>query len=381
MPSVSIKLPLHVVAKPKADGTFRVLFEVPKKRRPSGWLPTIPTPPFPHRTGKLDAAEIAAIKIHVEGPGGLLEQLAACRAGEAPVIYPDGSLPAAAIIWRASDAWAAMRPRTHHYYESQMRSIMAWSASNGHPHVSKLKRASIKAFLALYDDRQTARAAIRTTLRSLLDVALDEEWIDAHPMDRIKLRRTQAKRAVVLWTHADVETYATAAEAIGWRAGGRMYRLMWQTSADATDVAVWRRDKHFVDGTPAMICYDRGKTGVPAECAIGAALAADIKGSGELFLISGRNGRPYGADSAEDDRRRGSDHRAVRKAVTDAGGPALLMDHLRHSAVTDAMERGASKEDTAALSTHVDEKMNDKVYRQKTRAQIVRVQRARGIIE
>ncbi len=381
MPSVNISLPKYVVARPRKDGTFRALFEVPKRLRPPGWLPTIPTPQFPDRTGKLDAAEIAAIERHVEGSGGLLEQLAACRAGTAPVMHRIGTMPAAWAIWQASDAWAEMRPRTHAFYERTMKIILAWSRSRGDPLMASMSRAKVKQFLDLYNTRQAQRAAIRTTLRSLLDIAIDEEWRVDNPAADIRLRRTQKKRSVGLWNHETTEIYAKKAESMGWPAGARMLRLMWQTSADATDVAVWRRDIHFIDGPLPMIVYDRGKTGVPADCPIGTGLAEDIRQSGDLFLVVGRNGRPYAEDSDKDDKRRGGDFRVIRKAVVKDGGPRLLMDHLRHSAVTDALEHGATHEDTAALSTHIDETMNKRIYRQRTLRQITDVQRKRGIIE
>lgn len=51
----------HVSVRPRADGTFRVLFEVPVRLRPRGWPATRPLPAT-GRTGRLDATEVAAIK-------------------------------------------------------------------------------------------------------------------------------------------------------------------------------------------------------------------------------------------------------------------------------------------------------------------------------
>lgn len=381
MPSVNIKLPKYVVARPKKDGTYRVLFEVPARLRPSDWLPTIPTPAFPDRTGRLDAAEVAAIKAHVEGAGGLLEQLQACRAGEvAPALKP-GSLPALCAIWRASESYAALKPRTQAFYENGMRLILAWSATVNDPAVSKMTRPKIKEFLALYNDRQSQRAALRATLRALMEIAIDEGWRADNPAAGFRLRRTQKRRAVKQWTADAVETYAKAAISMGWPGGARMLRLMWQTSADASDVCTWRRDRHFSDGALPMILYDRGKTDVPAGCPIGAALAEDIRSSGDLYVVVGRSGRPYLPDDIKDDRRRSTDFRVLRRVVVNAGGPALLMDHLRHSAVTDAVECGADIEDTPALTAHIGSDMNRRIYLQKTLAQATAVQRKRGIIE
>ena len=379
MPSVNVKLPKYVVAKPRKDGTFRVLFEVPARLRPSGWLPTMPTPPVPHRTGKLDAAEVAAIKAHVEGPGGLLEQLEACRRQEAPPPVRTGTVEHLAAIWQASEEWAALKPRTQAFYRSTLAIIQAWSAANGHPPVTALQRPAIVALLRLYNDRQAQRQSLRATLRALLEVAINEGWRTDNPASGFRLTRTQKKRAVTEWKAADVALYARVAREIGWPGGARMLRLMWETSADASDVVTWRRDRNLVDGTPAAVEYDRGKTAVPAKCPISRSLADELRG--DLYFVTGRNGLPYLPDDVRDDRRRSTDFRVLRRAVVAAGGRALLMDHLRHSAATDAVACGSSPDEAASITAHVDGAMNRRVYVQKIWSHALDVQRRRGIIE
>lgn len=379
MPSVKLRLPKYVVARPRKDGTYRVLFEVPARLRPSGWLPTMPTPPFPHRTGRLDAAELAAIAAHVEGPGGLLEQLEACRAADAPPPVREGTLGHLASIWMASPEWEALKPRTQEFYRTSLRVIEAWSASNGHPAVVKLQRPAIIAFLRLYADRQGQRQSLRSTLRAVLEVAVNEGWRTDNPAAGFRLTRTQKKRAVQMWSADDVELYARTAMALGWQGGANMLRLMWETSADASDVSTWRLDANLVDGTPASVRYDRGKTGIPARCPISTALAADLRAG--LYFVVGRNGRPYLPDDMRDDRRRATDFRVLRRAVVAAGGPALLMDHLRHSAATHAVSCGSTADEAAAVTAHTDGAMNRQIYVQKVWATALEVQRRRGIVE
>jgi transcriptional regulator with XRE-family HTH domain len=51
-----------VSARRRTDGTYRVLFEVPGRLRPAGWLPTTPIP-FHERRGDLgDRKEVVAIR-------------------------------------------------------------------------------------------------------------------------------------------------------------------------------------------------------------------------------------------------------------------------------------------------------------------------------
>lgn len=59
-PDALRKLP-YVVVRPRADGTWRVLFEVPARIRPLGWPATRPLPVW-GRTGQLEAEEVAAIR-------------------------------------------------------------------------------------------------------------------------------------------------------------------------------------------------------------------------------------------------------------------------------------------------------------------------------
>lgn len=54
----------YVSIRPRADGTHRVLFEVPARLRPPGWPATRPLPLTHERRGNLgDKSEVAAIKV------------------------------------------------------------------------------------------------------------------------------------------------------------------------------------------------------------------------------------------------------------------------------------------------------------------------------
>lgn len=50
------------VRGPRADGTYRVFFEVPANRRPAGWWPTIPLPRLNRRGDLSDQDEVARIR-------------------------------------------------------------------------------------------------------------------------------------------------------------------------------------------------------------------------------------------------------------------------------------------------------------------------------
>lgn len=68
-PSLKHRLPIglaglqYVSVRPRADGTFRVLFEVPARLRPPGWRCSRPLPLSHARRGELsDPEEVAAIR-------------------------------------------------------------------------------------------------------------------------------------------------------------------------------------------------------------------------------------------------------------------------------------------------------------------------------
>lgn len=62
-----------VIARRRVDGTYRVLFEVPARRRPPGWRAATPLPIRAPRTGDLSSPdEVRRIKADAEA---LLEQL------------------------------------------------------------------------------------------------------------------------------------------------------------------------------------------------------------------------------------------------------------------------------------------------------------------
>lgn len=65
----------YVVARPRKDGTVRVQFEVPARLCPPGYPKTRPLP-VRGRTGRLDSAEVAAIKADA---ARMLAQLEAAR--------------------------------------------------------------------------------------------------------------------------------------------------------------------------------------------------------------------------------------------------------------------------------------------------------------
>ena len=372
------KLPLHVVARgPRRDGTFNVLFRV-RKDRPQGWPSSIPIPRERRRGNLNDPGEVARI---LADAAELTRRLEAERDNK-PVGARPGTMPAVAAQWQAS--WEGdIRPRTQEAYRKSLRPLLAWSGVLGHPPIKRLTLPQILAFLAGYKDRPAQQAALRRCLSALLSFARANGIIETHPLGvpvRVKRARGGRKRPVELWTAEIVQTYAGAADAAGWRGIGNMLWLCWETSADATDVVTWRRGEHFRDAAQPAISYTRGKTGERATVPISHRLAARLR-QADIFLVTDPDGRPYKAECVKSDNQRSWHFRKLRSIVTAAGGARRVLDHLRHSAVTDALTKGAKMEHLPSLTAHRGEQMVEAVYSQMTEDQARAVQKARGIIE
>jgi len=372
------KLPLHVVARgPRQDGTFNVMFRV-RKDRPRDWPSSIPIP-FDRRRGNLsDPAEVSRI---LADAAKLTERLERERAGEKGDRPDAGTMPAVAAAWQAS--WEGdIRPRTQEAYRKSLRPLLAWSSVLRHPPVALLTLPQILTFLAGYKDRPAQQAALRRCLSAMLSFARAHGIIDTHPLGvpvRIKRARMQRKRAVDLWDAKITQAYADEADRLGWRGLGNMLHLMWETSADATDVVTWRNGANLPPDRD-VIDYTRGKTGERCVIPISAALAARLRKFG-LMLVTDPAGRPYKAECIKSDNQRGGHFRVLRKRIIDAGGPSRVLDHLRHSAVTDALTKGAKLEHLPSLTAHRGEQMVEAIYSQMTEAQARAVQIARGIID
>lgn len=375
MPSVKLELGQYVTLRRRADGTFRVLFEVPPRLRPSGWCPTFPLPIKQPRTGDLtNADEVARIKADAKQ---LLAELREARDGP-KATWHARSFPALVEAWKAHDTWKVLKPRSQRSYEEKIGHLMAWSASINHPPVEKITAKAIREFLALYKDRQAQRQALLVTLRTALKIAIEEGWVERNVAADVVLTRTQAKRPVVQWTAKDVDDYCAAAARIGWPSGANLVRLQWETAQDASDVTTWTRDMVVQVSGVWAIDMDRGKTGVPALIPISDRLAEQLRRVGAYYLVTDRDGRPLDTHSA--DARRDYLFRSVQANVVAEGGRKLNMKQLRHSAATDAVDHGASFEETRAVTAHSSDQMLRQVYVQGSFERALAVQKKRGLV-
>ena len=374
MPSVKLA---YVIARPRKDGTFRVKFFVPERLRPYGW-PAERTLPFTGtRTGNLnDADEVARIFADAKS---LYEQLMNARLGAEPGPKPY-SIPALARIWQDPEGfyWPRLKPRTRRFYEKVMAThVIPWSTVNGDPDVRSLKRPMVVTFLRTFKDYPHVAKHVRATLQSLMTVALDEGWMELNPVAGIKLVGP-AKTHVDLWTAADVDQHIDEAIAMGWIGGARLVLALWETCARVTDAMVWRRGEHY-DPASGMFSYDTNKTDEEvADLPISARLQDLLNTPLTLHLVTDPAGLPY--EPVRDDNRLTKDFRRLNDRCASKGGRRLVLRQLRHSAINDAIDKGATLEGVQSATAHASER-TVKIYVRRNNKRATEVQRLRGIVK
>jgi len=340
MPTVKLDLGRFVTLRPRADGTHRVLFEVPPRLRPSGWSATIPLPIQGQRTGNLtDADELARIKKDAKA---LYEKLQRDRRGV--VKEPERSIKALVRAWQASDEWGDLRPASRKHYEAYIRNVLAWSEAAGNPDPTHLTVADVKGFLSLFNARPSSKKHTLKALRLIMGQAVACGWRTDNPCRdiRIKLATTRA----LIWEQADVDAYIAAAEAQGRQSIAVMVLLMWEIGQRVTDLRGFRPGAEYVGG---VFSFAQSKTGSEVAIEVSLKLRAllDPMAKGELFMFRDEStGKPYTAE------RLVKVFGKVQDAVTAQGGRRLLMRWLRHSCVVQLARHDCTVPEIAAITGH-----------------------------
>lgn len=399
---------------------------MPARLRPFGWPATISLPAArPYCTGPTDRKAIARIVVEAaalynkltseksedtktaEHKRGSVPWLLEQWGGPRLLAAVEGKLETMAVALEpgedGADDWLHIEASTRAGYIRLCRHILGWSEMNQHRPIRGITPASVGAFLDKWKDKRIQRRNIRALLVHLFEIArktgtfAGENPAKAITFQKRKRQKGGRKTTVQTWARSVVDGYAEIArttdafrngrgsrEAGPWAGGSRLIQLMYQTSADSTDVITWKKGKggHFVDD-PILpgINYDRGKTGEAAGFVpISRALADEIRSSPGVYLVTHPfDTRPY--RPTVDDAKLRSHWKTLRRYAVAAGQPYMVLDHLRHTAVTEAVEAGVDIEDTKHLSVHKDSAMNRKVYAQRRTSKTEEIQRARGLIE
>ncbi len=135
-------------------------------------------------------------------------KLDAWYSGTASVPVKPDSVKALVILYRSSDAYTRLAPRTQQDYDTAIKLIEEWC---GDFLARSLTRRAIKAWMRELEKQRGKRTSQKTvmTLAALLTFALDEDWIDTHPAREMKIRLGDGRQQV--WTPDQVNQFVAAA--------------------------------------------------------------------------------------------------------------------------------------------------------------------------
>jgi site-specific recombinase XerD len=339
MPSVKLDLGRYVTIRPRVDGTARVLFEVPKRLRPSDWSAAIPLPVTGERRGDLnDADEVARIQADAKR---LLERLWAARLGRAAP-EPSRSMPELIRSWQSTQRFKDKKPKTQKGYIYHAGLISAWSASNGHKPVDRIKLEVIEAFLAHYDDRPTTRRHLKIVMSMLMDRAIQLEWRTSNPLDTVKMGAPKSK--VRIWEAEDVDFYIAACKTEGQPSIAAMISALWEIGQRVTDARLFRHGAEFADGA---FRFWQSKTDSWVTVRVSQRTQDLIEAARDpdsLYLFTDKaTGKPW------DEARLGHVFADIR---AEAKGRHVVLRALRHSCVVQLARAGSDIPEIASVTGH-----------------------------
>lgn len=341
MPIVKLSLGRYVTVRPRKDGTARVLFEVPARLRPSGWLPAIPLPIEGDRRGNLsDAVEVSRIQRDAEQ---LLNKLRAARLGREADPQPR-SMPALIRSWQKTPHFKAKSPRTQQGYLYHAGLIEAWSASAGHRPVSGLSYEPIAAFLANFDDRPTTRRHVKIVFKMLLDHAMQLEWRSTNPLATMKMGAPKAQ--VIIWERGDCERLAKLCEAAGQPCVAAIIMTQWEIGQRMTDVRMLRWGAEYRP-KQGEFAFWQSKTSSYVHIAVSPALRRLLEkvhdADSPYLFTDAATGKPFA------EQRLGHVFAAIRD---EAGERRFQLRALRHSCVVQLGRAECTVPEIASITGH-----------------------------
>lgn len=343
MPSVQLELGKYVTLRPRKDGTFRVLMEVPGRLRPSDWSAAIPLPVKGARTGNLqDLDEVRRIK---EDAADLYGRLVNARLGRDQAPQVTRNLPHLVREWEASQFYKAKSPTTQKGYSYHAGLVLTWSEVTGNKPVASITRDAIESFLAFYDDRPTTRRHVKIVLKMLLDHAVALKWRDDNPAEKLKVAAPKSK--VKIWEREDVMAAAWACVMADHAPIAALMLTEWEIGQRLTDARKFRWGGEYKPEERAFKFWQQKTDSwvtVPVSDALAGLLEA-IHHPDSLYLyIDRRTGKPFA------EQRLGHVWADIR---LNAGfDRRLQIRALRHSCVVQMARSECTVPEIAAITGH-----------------------------
>lgn len=368
MPSLTVELPPYVVAKNRGAGAV-FYFQVPARLRPVGWPGAQRLPlDAQKRTGRADAAELAA----VVADGERLYQCLWGERGERPAAVRLNTLP---WLIQAFEQHLAHTPRERPIAKATLRQyrhfgsvVSEWSAASGHPPVKTISRPAAIEFLDTMNATPTKRKHVAGYLRNLMFFAMDKGLRTDNPFVRIKTETPKAQ--VHIWTDAELDLMVETADGLGLEALATAMLIAHDEGPRPCDVLAFERKAEVISGradqrterghfTPSDGCfrYFQQKTGgwvvSPAGQRVLNRLARQPALQRPLVMnantLKAYNERVFLRDFHE-----------VKKA---AGLDHLQFRHLRHTFCVKAKRAKLDSHAIAAKTGHSEKSVDDMLRR------------------
>ena len=343
MPIEPRDLGRFVVLRKRKDGTYRVLMEVPKRLRPSGWSATIPLPVEAPRTGRLtDLHEMARVR---QDADRLYARLTRERRGIG--VEPRGRRFQDLVdAWQGGDDWERLRPKSRKHYEVYIRNVTGWSEANGHPDPTLIRPSTLRDFLKLFDANPVTKKNTLKVLRLLFRQAVLLDWRTDNPARELKVSVPKSKASI--WERPDVDLYVAEAKRQGRESLALIILMEWEIGQRLTDVREFKAGGAY-NAALGVFSFEQSKTENAVTIPISPILQALLAeaGRGELFMfrndVTGLAFTEHALSHAFD---------KVRRRAVEQGGRRLLLRWLRHSCVVQLARAGCTVPEIAAVTGH-----------------------------
>lgn len=309
----------------RKDGTDHVVFEVPKRQRPTGWPATLQLPEKGRRTGSLADAKFRDRIIN--DAARLNRRFDDRRAADARMARPGhrGMAELGEIYFKTIRFKELSKGRQDRARRA-VKKMVDWSINRGNPPFSDFVKADVEDFLSMYDGYPQAQTEFRFIWNHLALEAV-ENWKTGNPCQKVKWPTLKPKR-VNLWTMETVDLYANAANSIGQHGLAALIRFNFLAGQRLGDALRAQHGEHF---NGERFTMRQSKTEAVVTFLVPKQLnamvqAARYEGSPYLFtdFRTGKKFTQYGILTAFTE---------LRAIVAQHNDEMLYLRTLRHSAV------------------------------------------------
>ncbi|MFO1154794.1 MAG: tyrosine-type recombinase/integrase [Rhodospirillales bacterium] len=127
---------------------------------------------------------------------------------EASPFKPE-TIPWLIRLYRADERYQRLAASTRRGYDQCLGVIENWSARAGHPPVKSLRRKIVRAFYRSMADTPAQANAVMRVLRVLLQLAVDEGFLDENPAKKPGMRSRPPRQGI--WSNAQIAAFVAAA--------------------------------------------------------------------------------------------------------------------------------------------------------------------------